>query len=437
MVLVAIACGGSKLPGTIQPPDGGVPQIDSGMPPQDSGTPMQDSGLQPPPGQGGITCAPLAIDFGTVAGNIGATLPVVCTNTSELSVEVIGLAASATVFSALVDPGSSSTMGPGQSTQIDVTYLPATAETDTGTLTIAVSAGVGAVVVSLTGNAIVENVCTYSITPAEFGLGEVLVGTEESFGFTITVLAGTCSVTDVHLSAQTSPALTLTDVSQSAEAVVIDILFAPTEPGNFSGAVNYTVNGTVQSISFSAWGTDDYCFLLMPMSIDFGTVGMGDGQVCENGKQTFVGVNGCAQAVMIQSATVSSGGAIFSLPDSVAQVVAQGGTSAPIEVDFVPTSTGMFTGTVSVQTDLQSRPFSLTLSGSGADAQMETDSFTFSSSTLFPLSATPLPSSVQVTVNGALLSPSDWSLDKDVLTIDSTVVLNPGDFIEVSYLECA
>jgi hypothetical protein len=164
---------------------------------------------------------------------------------------------------------------------------------------------------------------------------------------------------------------------------------------------------------------------------------MGEGRVCDNGKQAFVAVNGCAEPVTIQSASTSSGSAIFSVPDSAAQVVAQGTLSAPIEVDFVPTSVGMFTGTVSVQTDLQSSPFSLPLSGSGANAELEADSFTFSSSTLFPLSATPLPSSVQVSVNGVLLLPSDWSLDKNVLTIDSTVVLSPGDSIEVSYLECA
>jgi hypothetical protein len=163
--------------------------------------------MQEPPAQGGITCAPLAIDFGTVAGNIGATLPVVCTNTSELSVEVIALATSATVFTAVVDPGSSSTIGPGQSTQIDVTYLPTTTETDSGTLTIALSGEVAAVVVSLTGTAIVENVCDYSITPSMINWGEVAVGVVLDLVVSINNFdpsACPLTISDIRLSGATS-----------------------------------------------------------------------------------------------------------------------------------------------------------------------------------------------------------------------------------------
>jgi hypothetical protein len=437
LLSAGFGCGGSasRLSRT---PDGGEAPADGGLEVRDAGPVMHAGGAA-------MVCAPLALDFGTVAAFIGAELPVICTNTGDESWQVTSLAASSAVFGAFFDPSSPSTIGPGQSLQINVTYLPTATENDTGRLTIVSSAaGVTPVVITLAGNAILETRCYYSMSPTSFNWGEVGPNYPMIAGVTFTDLSWpACSVTltNVRLSATTSPAFTLVGVSGPQEvwtgqSVSISVAFDPPQAGAYSGAVEYTLNGVDGSLPLS--GSGGASCLVIPAELDFGTNG---GQFCANGKKMFVAVNGCAQDVTIQSTTLESGGPFSLVAGAVPQVVAQGGTSAPFEVGFGPKTAGTFYGSILIQTNLQTAPFVVGLQGSAVPGSLQTDTFTFKDSYEFPLSGTPDPSEgIQVTINGTALLQNDWSLaaPKNVVVIDRTVTLSPGDSVEISYhLACS
>jgi hypothetical protein len=163
--------------------DGGATVDDGGMPTDDAGTPNDDAGT---PNDGGtITCTPANLDFGTVAANVGTTLPVICTG--DVAWSVVSLAGSLSVFTAQVDPSSSSSVAAGQAVEIDVTYTPTGTESDTGTVTMVSSLdGTPVTIATLTGNAILDENCYYSITPASMEWGEVTPDTTYTAAFTLT-----------------------------------------------------------------------------------------------------------------------------------------------------------------------------------------------------------------------------------------------------------
>ena len=146
----------------------------------------------------------------------------------------------------------------------------------------------------------------------------------------------------------------------------------------YSGSVQFTISDPSaphQTVNLSGVGGNS-CFLISPALLDYGTVGISNGQFCANGKRKFVGVNGCAQAVTIQSATMEAGGSVYSfLSEQAPQVVAQGGTSTPFVVGFKPEMAGTFNGGALIQTDLQATPFGAGFSGSAVNGNVQTDHF--------------------------------------------------------------
>src|SRR5262249_12211974 len=140
----------------------------------------------------------------------------------------------------------------------------------------------------------------------------------------------------------------------------VNLAFLPKQTGSYSGEVQFTISDPAaphQTVNLTGVGGSS-CFLLSPPLLDYGTVGISNGQFCSNGKLKFVGVNGCAQPVTIQSVTPASAGGVFQmLNETVPQTVQQGATSTPFVVGFKPQSAGTFTGGALVQTDLQQTPF--------------------------------------------------------------------------------
>jgi hypothetical protein len=357
-----------------------------------------------------ISCNPLKLDFGTVAANIGTSLPVICTNTGtdvpghpEAGIILSTLITDQAVYSAQVDPGSvnpasaAQPLSAGQSVEIAVTYTPTATAMDVGVLKINSNATDGTSLtpptVSLKGDAIAEQPCTYTVIPSSLNFGQVKPGTQIPGGFVISNTgANECLVTGLNLSAATQNVFTLTSgavTSQRLSAVTtppgpyptqlsVNVNFLPPQTGSYSGAVQFTISDPSaphQTVNLSGVGGNS-CFLISPALLDYGTVGISNGQFCANGKRKFVGVNGCAQAVTIQSATMEAGGSVYSFLSAQApQVVAQGGTSTPFVVGFKPEMAGTFNGGALIQTDLQATPFGAGFTGSAVNGNVQTDHF--------------------------------------------------------------
>jgi hypothetical protein len=356
-----------------------------------------------------ISCTPLTLDFGVVAANIGASLPVICTNTGsdvpnhpEAGVILSTLASSNVAFSALVDPGSQDTasqaapLAAGHSVELDVVYAPTASSTDTGTLKINSNATDGTALapptVALTGQAILEPPCTYTITPLAVSFGEVRPNNAVTGGFTITN-TGTneCLVTGLGLGADTQGAFTLLSGSINSQRLSapgtggqyptflqVNVQFLPPQSGSYSGSVQFTISDPAaphHTVNLTGEGGNS-CFLIQPAELNFGTVGVSNGQFCANGKKKFVGINSCAQAVTITSVTIQGSNAFTMVSSQVPQTVGQGATSLPFVIGFKPQAQGTFDGNVLVQTDLQTTPLGIGLAGQAVNGNSQLDKFT-------------------------------------------------------------
>jgi hypothetical protein len=356
-----------------------------------------------------ISCSPMALDFGVAAVTIGSALPVICTNVGsdvpnhpEAGVILTTLPTDNAAFSAQVDSASSFQASPlaplaaGQSVQLDVIYAPAAVTPmDVGTLTINSNATDGTSLsppaVALTGEAISELPCAYSVTPTTVQFGETRPSSTTTSGFTLTnVGTNECLVTGLELGAETQAAFTLLSgpvISQRLSPpgpaplyptfLQVNLAFTPQQTGSYSGTVEFTVSDPTaphQAVNLSG-DCGNSCFALRPTDLDFGTVGLSNGQFCATETRQLVGINDCTQAVTIQSATLAGSSAYSFIAGQMPLTVPQGATSMPIEIGFKPIASGSYDATVLLQTDLQTNPFGAGVSGKAIAGAMQLDRF--------------------------------------------------------------
>jgi hypothetical protein len=291
--------------------------------------------------------------------------------------------------------------------------------------------------------------CTFSATPASVYLSLENVSFPLADGgfyvglFTITNTGvDACPLPYPALTPGSDPAFTLpappmNDAGFPAYQQV-EVWFDPPSPGVYSGGISLGLvdpSGPQGGLRFTVSvdnGTP--CLLFRPAALNFGTVPRGPCPA-EN-TVSFEAINSCAQSVTVQSVTLSDG-SVFSVPDGQTPTsVAQGGT-APLSVNFAGGEDGTYTDTLTVQTDLRSQPFTLSLSATVAPGTLQTDAFTFEGNYLFTLTGTPDRDGPSLSVNGTVLREGyDWSYDPltTILAIDSTRrPLNLGDQIAISY----
>ena len=253
--------------------------------------------------------------------------------------------------------------------------------------------------------------------PSSLNFGQVKPGTQVPGSVVISNTGpNECVVTGLNLSLGTQGVFTLASgpvTSQRLSPVLtppgpyptqlsVNVDFLPQQTGNFSGAVLFTISdpsAPQQRVNLSGVGGNS-CFLISPQALDFGTVGISNGQFCSNAKRKFVGVNGCAKSVTIQSVTLETGDDVFSfLSETVPETVTAGQTSSPFEVGFKPQMAGTYTGSAAVATDLQATSFGVGFSGTAVAANPYTDVFA-GGATAFPLSGIPDPTSIVLYVDG-------------------------------------
>ena len=91
--------------------------------------------------------------------------------------------------------------------------------------------------------------------------------------------------------------------------LTVPVTFAPQQSGSYAGTVGFTISdpdGPSVRVPLSG-AAGNSCFLVKPTEVNFGVVGLSNGQYCSTGKKNFVGVNGCATPVTITGVTLSTG----------------------------------------------------------------------------------------------------------------------------------
>jgi hypothetical protein len=357
-------------------------------------------------GGAAIRCIPAALDFGVVAVGISPTLPLICTNIGtnvpnhpEAALTIGQLPTSSPAFSASVDPSAPAVLVAGESTLIDVSYLPSAATVDSATL--AVESNVRpAPVIQLTGSGLSVGPCLYDLSPASLDWGAVS-GADKSLrrlqGFTITnVGTELCVVNAVRLTDDDTGAFALpqgpmasqllappgmpqtTDGGILPSSITIPVSFAALRgAGSYAGQAVFTISdpsGPNRIVDLSAQAVDS-CFFLSPDRLDLGAAGIVNGQFCQSNRRSLVGINNCPGDVTITGVQLQGAAFKERQGPAIPAVVPAGGTSAPFVVGFVPQSAGDDYGELDVQTDLLQSPLGATLHGEAIAGDAQTDVF--------------------------------------------------------------
>jgi hypothetical protein len=359
-------------------------------------------------GGAAITCTPSSLEFGPVAAGTQAVQHMTCTNTGsnvpghpEAGLTITSLTSSNSLFTAAVSAADSAAqpLPAGQLIHLDVMYTPQVAGSNTALLKIGSNVtdgtSVPVPVITLSGESIEESFCTYSVTPQALDFGRVPIGAKMTSGFSINNLGpNECLVTGLGLGSGSESAFTLrsgTPTSQRLSppgvggpypsSLQVGVVFSPQQTGDYSGTAQFTISdpqAPQRTLSLSGEGTGD-CFLLSPLNLDFRTVGLGGGlggTHCPDQSLAFVGVNGCQQAVTIQSLWLEAGSGAFSLSSiTVPQTVAPGESSAPFNVAFNPQQAGTYFGSALVQTDFATTPYGVGFGGAAVVGNSLVDAF--------------------------------------------------------------
>jgi len=364
------------------------------------------SAVVPMDGYGGgarIACVPSALNFGAVAVDQAEVESVICTNVGsdvpghpEAALR-IGAATASPPFTAAFGPNASD-LAAGQSAEIDVTYQPAAAESDTATLTVASNdSQMPELAIALAGQGIVPGACGIAVAPALLSFGEVPVGGSGQQLFEISNTGQSyCLLTDFKLDPSSDPAFSLPGGSVppallgtagnpggASTSLRVPVQFTPlSSEAQATGKVTFSASGASGGAVPLSGSSAPACLRVEPPDDDFGRVGFDPttGKSCVSETANFTAQNVCDDPVTVTAIGVSSG------LDSLPQFGLLPGPSLPLTLDaggqfsfagsFGPTSLGLKSGAITLtSSEFPSTPYQISLAGDAEASGQRTDTF--------------------------------------------------------------
>src|SRR5208282_578542 len=135
-------------------------------------------------------------------------------------------------------------------------------------------------------------------------------------------------------------------------------VFTPTGPGSVTGSISIVSNAPNSPLAVALSGTGlQAAISATPSSVAFGNVASGN-----SNSQTVALKNTGTSALSISSVT-TSGSSAFSNTSAPASIAA--GATGNFNVVFAPTTTGSFTGTVTIASNAPNSPMMVPLTGAG------------------------------------------------------------------------
>jgi hypothetical protein len=319
--------------------------------------PLSGTGVTP----GRLTASPASLGFGSVLVGSSQTLAETLTNSGGASVTIS--AAGATSSFSATGLSLPVTLNPGQSVSFTVAFLPTSAASISGGLTVTSNASNPSLNVPLAGTGTTPG--QLAASPASLIFGSVPAGTSASLSETLTNSGGSsltisqinASGTEFSFSGITPP-LSLA----AGQSVTFSVAFAPTSGGSATGSLGITNSANSGlSVSLSGTGTLPGQLTVTPSSINFGSIVAGTTQ-----SQTGT-LSAGSTAVTVSSVGVS--GSQFSVGGMLLPLTIAAGTSVSYQLTFAPTSSGSATANVTFVSNASNSPTVESLIGSATAPQ--------------------------------------------------------------------
>ena len=315
--------------------------------------------------QGQLSASPASVNFGSVVTGASASVPVTVTNSGTASVTISAASASGTGFgmSGLTVP---QTLGPNASASFTAKFAPTSAGNASGSVSITSNAPGSPLTIALSGSATAAQP-QLTISPTSVSFGNVNVGSSATQNITLTnsgnaaltISAATASGTGFSASGLTFPV----SVNPGSSATLTAKL-APMSAGSASGSISITSDapGSPATIPLSGTGIQGQ-LSASPMSISFGNVLVGS-----SGSQNITLTNSGTAAVTVSAASAFGTG--FSISGIATPLTINAGQNTTFAATFAPTSAGAASGSVSITSNAPGSPLTITMSGTGTQAQL-------------------------------------------------------------------
>jgi hypothetical protein len=308
-----------------------------------------------------LSASASSLNFGNTLVGSSASQAIALTNTGTASVNLSQVAITGAGFTVSGFTGAV-TLAAGQSFSLTVRFAPATVGSATGSLTFVSSATNSPGMISLSGNGVQPQI---SVVPASVSFGNVTVGV------TNTQMLAISNPGTANLSV-TQASLTGTGFSFSGLALPLSvppggssaftISFTPASASSLSGNLTL-VNNTLNSplvVALAGIGVLPVAQLAAsPASLSFGSITTGT-----SGTQTVTLANTGNSSVSVSQISISATG--FSATSFALPLTLAAGQSTSFSVTFAPTTSGSFSGSVTVTSNATNSPLAISLSGSGA-----------------------------------------------------------------------
>jgi hypothetical protein len=307
--------------------------------------------------------SPGSFNFNSVAVGQSSQQSFTLTNSGNATVTIGTVTASGTGFGAS-GLSAGQQIAAGASATVTGTFAPTTAGAVSGSIVITSSATNPTLTITLSGTGTQGGL---SATPASINFGPVLDGASASVPVTLTN-TGTANVA-ISAHSITGTGFTLTGWSAPASltpgaTTSFTVTFAPTASTSATGSVSISSNapGSPLAISLSGTGTTSQATMtISPSPVPFGNVNVGS-----SSNQTVTLTNTGNATLNITAATISGPGFTTNLgaPKSV-----NAGASTQFTVTYAPTTEGSAAGNISVTSNASATPATISLSGTGMQAQ--------------------------------------------------------------------
>jgi len=320
---------------------------------------------------------PAAINFGNVAVGKQSSQTVSVSNTGTVAVNIMQATFSNSQFS-LSGVTLPMSLAAGNSGSFSVNVKPTAAGSVTGTMTVSGDSGSSPVVVNLAATAVNGTQPQISASPASINFGSVSTGLNGTATLTLsntgsadlTVSLITLTGAEFSIGGLTTPKTI--SAGQSAQATVT---FSPTSAGSASGNIAITSNDPTTptlNVPLSGTGSSTATGRLSanPASLSLGTVAVGK----NTSGQVVVSNTGNAA---VHVSAVSATGTGFSVSGMTTPATLNPSQTATLTVAFAPTAAGSVTGSVTLTSDASNSPFTIALSGTGAQAGLSVSPTTF------------------------------------------------------------
>jgi hypothetical protein len=322
----------------------------------------------------GDLSAPPTLGFGNVAVGSSSNQTITLNNSGSAAVNVTQATFSNSSFSA---PGLTLPMSvaAGQSATMQIQFAPKSAGAVSGSLSVTSDASNSPVSVSLTGAGTQGQLAA---SPGTIAFGNVAVNGSTSQTVTLSN-AGSASVIISQATASGAGfSLSGLNVPATVNAggnISFTVVFAPTIAGSASGSVQITSNASNPSlmISLGGFGTSSTPMLSSnPTSVTFGDVAAGQ----STSSNVSVTNTGSSTVTITQ---VTGPGAPYTVSGITANQTIGAEQSATLNVNFAPTTTGSFTGNVTITSTATNSPMAIAIAGGSHSVSL---SWTASTSTV-------------------------------------------------------